>query len=74
MEIYFKEIVTIMASRKKYSPAEKRAYYQAQGYAACMAGKRIECKSEKTKASFKAGLKKMQGKTANMPDRKGGNQ
>lgn len=72
MEIYFKEIVTIMA-KKKYSPVEKRAYYQAQGFAACMAGKRIECKSEATKASFKAGLKKMQGKTANMPDRKGGN-
>ncbi len=62
-----------MANKKKYPPAQKRAYYQAQGYAACMAGKRIECKSESIKESFKAGLKKMQDKTANMPNRKGGN-
>lgn len=62
-----------MANRKKYSPAEKRAYYAGQGYAACEAGKRIPLKSEATKESFKAGMKKMQGKTANMPDRKGGN-
>ena len=46
-----KEIVTIMANKKKYTPAQKRAYYQAQGYAACMAGKRIECKSESDRKS-----------------------
>ena len=50
-----------MATNKKYSAAEKRAYYRAQGFAVAKAGKRIDCRTEKEKSSFVSGLKSGKG-------------
>lgn len=46
---------------QKYSAAEKRAYYRGQGYAAAKAGKKVDCRSDKTKASCSAGYKSGKG-------------
>lgn len=50
-----------MVNKKKYSPAEKRAYYRGQGYAIAKAGKKIDCRNERTKASCKAGYNSGKG-------------
>lgn len=57
---------------KKYTAAQKRAYWTGQGYAACNAGKRVPCSSAQTEASFKAGYNKGRQKAAKYPN-KGGN-
>lgn len=50
-----------MRNNKKYSAAEKRAYYRGQGYAACKAGKKVAGTGDKVKASFISGLKSGKG-------------
>lgn len=56
---------------KKYTAAQKRAYWAGQGYAACNAGKRVPYSSAQ-QASFKAGYNKGRQKAAKYPN-KGGN-
>lgn len=48
-------------AKSKYSAAEKRAYYRGQGFAAAKAGKKIDCRSDKTKASCLAGFNSGKG-------------
>lgn len=62
-----------MPNKKKYTEAEKKAFYSGMGYAACMEGKAIPFKNEDNKASFKAGLEKGKDKVKNYPNRRGGN-
>ena len=50
-----------MVKKQKYSAAEKRAYYRGQGYAAAKAGKKIDCRNEKQKASCRAGYNSGKG-------------
>ena len=50
-----------MARKNVYSAAEKRAYYRGQGYAAAKAGKKVNCRTEKEKASCLRGVKSMKG-------------
>lgn len=51
-----------MAKRKQYSEREKQAYHAGRGYAAAKAGKRVACKTEKEKASFRNGVKAVRSK------------
>lgn len=62
-----------MAKGKKYTEAQKKAYYSGMGYAVCQEGKRIDFKSEENKDSFRAGLKKGKERSTKYPDRKGSN-
>ena len=73
MEIILKEIVTIMAKRKKYTEAQKKAYYSGMGYVIAQAGKRIDFKSPENKECFVAGMKKGKEKIPTLQDKKGGN-
>lgn len=43
---------------KKYTEAQKKAYYSGMGYSAGRRGKKIPFKSEKNKQSFREGYKK----------------
>lgn len=45
----------------QYSEAEKRAYSAGMGYGAAKSGKRVQCKTEAEKKSFRNGLKKSKG-------------
>lgn len=47
--------------KKRYTPAEKRAYYRGQGYAAAKAGKKVNCKTDAEKASCSRGYKSGKG-------------
>ena len=58
--------------RKRYTAAQKKAFYSGMGYGACMEGKAIPFASEANKESFKAGLKRGQEKSKKYPSRKGG--
>ena len=62
-----------MPKKKKYTAAQKKAYYSGMGYGACMDGKSIPFQNEENKESFKAGLEKGRTKAKNYPNRKGGN-
>lgn len=46
-----------MAKRKQYSEREKQAYHAGRGYAAGKSGKRVKCKTEREKQSFRNGVK-----------------
>ncbi len=48
-------------AKKQFSEAEKQAYYAGQAYALAKKGKRVKCKTEEGKASFKAGVEKVRG-------------
>lgn len=58
--------------RKRYTAAQKKAYYSGMGYAACMEGKAIPFKNEENKASFKAGYNKGKQQVKQYPNRRGG--
>ena len=45
-----------MAKAKKYTAAQKKAYYRGQGYRAGMSGKRIPYSNSKRKKSFQEGF------------------
>ena len=45
-----------MAKEKKYTAAQKKAYYRGQGYRAGMSGKRIPYSNFKHKESFQEGF------------------
>lgn len=47
-----------MAKMKRYTEAQKKAYYSGMGYRACAEGKAIPFKNEANKESFKQGYKK----------------
>ncbi len=47
-----------MANKKKFTSAQKKAYYSGMGYAAARKGKMIPFKNEENKASFKEGFNK----------------
>ena len=51
-----------MAKRKQYSEREKQAFHAGRGYAAGKANKRVKCKTEKEKQSFRNGVKSVRGK------------
>lgn len=42
-------------AKQRFTAAEKRAYYRGQGYAIAKSGGKIDCRSDKTKASCSAG-------------------
>ncbi|MDE7301146.1 MAG: hypothetical protein K2N47_03155 [Clostridia bacterium] len=44
-------------AKKKYSASERKAFHMGRAYAAGKAGKRIPCPDEKTKKSFRNGVK-----------------
>ena len=46
---------------KQFSEREKRAYSAGRGYAAAQKGRRIKCKTEKEKQSFRNGIKSVRG-------------
>lgn len=43
--------------KRRFTEREKRAFSAGKGYAAAKAGKRVACKTEKEKASFRNGVK-----------------
>lgn len=43
--------------KKQFSVSEKRAYDAGRAYALAKQGKRVNCKTEKDKASFRNGMK-----------------
>lgn len=47
--------------KKQYSVREKRAYDAGRAYALAKQGKRVKCKTEKDKASFRNGVKAVKG-------------
>lgn len=51
-----------MAKKKQYSPEEKKAYHMGRAYAVAKAGGRVNCPDEKTKASFRNGVKAVKGR------------
>ena len=58
--------------RKRYTAAQRRAYYLGIGYGACNDGKAIPLTSEDEKESFRNGLKKAQAVSPSYPNRRGG--
>ncbi len=46
---------------KVYSADEKKAYHLGRGYGAAKIGKRIACKTEAQKQSFRNGIKSVKG-------------
>ncbi len=42
--------------KKQFSEREKRAYSAGRGYAAAKKGRRIKCKTEREKQSFRNGV------------------
>lgn len=61
-----------MANKKKYTEAQKKAYYSGMGYRAAKEGKAIPFKSAKNKESFKQGYTKAKDTVSKYPDAKGG--
>lgn len=54
-----------MAGKRKaaqYSAAEKKAFHMGRAYAAGKANKRVKCKTEKEKASFRNGVNAVRAK------------
>ena len=53
-----------MAGKRKaqYSAAEKKAFHMGRAYAAGKANKRVKCRTEKEKASFRNGVNAVRGK------------
>lgn len=47
--------------KRQFTEREKRAYSAGKGYAAAKAGKRVECKTEKEKQSFRNGVMSVRG-------------
>lgn len=47
--------------RRTYSEREKRAYSAGVGYGAATSGKRVKCKTEAEKKSFRNGVKRARG-------------
>lgn len=60
--------------KRTYTEREKRAFSAGRGYAAAKAGKRVACKTEAEKQSFRNGVNAVRGKkaTASKSKRKGG--
>lgn len=48
--------------KRQYTEREKRAFSAGKGYAAAKAGKRVACKTEKEKESFRNGVKSVRSK------------
>lgn len=48
--------------RRTFTEREKRAFSAGKGYAAAKAGKRVACKTEKEKQSFRNGVKSVRNK------------
>lgn len=48
--------------KRQFTEREKRAYSAGKGYAAAKAGKRVACKTEKEKQSFRNGVKAVRNK------------
>ncbi len=48
--------------KKQFTEREKRAFSAGKGYAAAKAGKRVACKTEKEKQSFRNGVNAVRGK------------
>jgi len=48
--------------KRQFSEREKRAFSAGKGYAAAKAGKRVVCKTEKEKQSFRNGVKSVRNK------------
>lgn len=48
--------------RRTFTEREKRAFSAGKGYAAAKAGKRVACKTEAEKQSFRNGVKSVRGK------------
>lgn len=48
--------------KKQFSVREKRAYDAGRAYGLAKQGKRVNCKMEKDKSSFRNGLKAVRGK------------
>lgn len=50
--------------KRQFTEREKRAYSAGKGFVAAKAGKRITCKTEKEKQSFRNGVNAVRGKAA----------
>lgn len=50
--------------KKQFTEREKRAFSAGKGYAAAKAGKRVACKTEKEKQSFRNGVKSVRDATS----------
>lgn len=48
--------------KRQFTEREKRAFSAGKGYAAAKAGKRVACKTEKEKESFRNGVNAVRGK------------
>lgn len=48
--------------KKQYSAAEKKAFHMGRAYAAGKVNKRVKCRTEKEKASFRNGVNAVRGK------------
>lgn len=59
-------------SRKRYTAAQRKAYYSGMGYRAAMEGKAIPFKKDENKESFRQGFRKAKDVVAAYPNR-GGN-
>ena len=55
-------------SRRKYTAAQKKAYYSGMGYRAAKDGKAISFKNEKNKQSFREGYKAAGTTVSKYPD------
>ena len=58
--------------KKQFTEREKRAFSAGKGYAAAKAGKRVECKTEKEKQSFRNGVNAVRKKKSGKVKRKNG--
>ena len=48
--------------KRQFTEREKRAFSAGCGFAAAKAGKRVACKTEKEKESFRNGVKSVRGR------------
>lgn len=55
-----------MARRKRYSKAQKRAYYSGQAYRAGASGKRIRFRNRRNRDSFRSGYRSARHKVRRM--------
>ena len=55
-------------ANKKYTAAQKRAYYSGQGYRLARANKAIPFKNEKNKESFRQGYKSVDKQAKSYPN------
>lgn len=54
--------------KRQFTEREKRAYSAGCGYAAAKAGKRVDCKTEKEKESFRNGVKSVRERKKRIQD------